>query len=97
MYSTPSHLSDFNSAPWSATSIEINPFSQYIVLEIDEKVSGYIGLWITDNMQIINFYVDKDYQEIILNLKEEIKRIKEIDNSTIVKFFHKNIYSNVFF
>lgn len=42
--------------------IEINPFSQYIVLEIDGKVSGYIGLWITDNMQIINFYVDKEYQ-----------------------------------
>ena len=46
------------------SEIEINPFSQYLVLEIDGKVHGYIGLWIADNMQIINFYVDKEYQNM---------------------------------
>ena len=44
--------------------LELNPFSQYIVLEIDNKVKGYIGLWIADNMQIINFYIDKEYQKM---------------------------------
>ena len=46
------------------SELEINPFSQYMVLEIDKKVRGYIGLMIADNMQILNFYVDKEYQHM---------------------------------
>ena len=46
------------------SELEINPFSQYLVLEISGKVAGYIGLWIADNMQILNFYVDKEYQNM---------------------------------
>ena len=46
------------------SELEINPFSQYLVLEIGGKVAGYIGLWIADNMQILNFYVDKEYQNM---------------------------------
>ena len=46
------------------SELEINPFAQYLVLEIGGKVSGYIGLWIADNMQILNFYVDKEYQNM---------------------------------
>ncbi|HOH18248.1 MAG TPA: ribosomal protein S18-alanine N-acetyltransferase, partial [Bacilli bacterium] len=35
----------------------------YLVLEIDQQVGGYIGLWIHDDKaEIINFYVDKAYQ-----------------------------------
>lgn len=46
------------------SELEINPFSQYLVLEIGGQVKGYIGLWIADNMQILNFYVDKEYQNM---------------------------------
>jgi len=46
------------------SELEINPFSQYIVLEVDGKVSGYIGLWITDNVQVMNFYVLPEYQKM---------------------------------
>ena len=46
------------------SELEINPFSQYVVLEIDGKVHGYMGLSITDNVQIINFYVDEEYQNM---------------------------------
>ena len=40
----------------------LNPYAYYIVLEIDEEVHGYIGMWITDNVEIINLYVDEEYQ-----------------------------------
>lgn len=44
------------------SELEINPFSQYLVLEIDDEVHGYVGLWIGDNMEIVNLYVDEEYQ-----------------------------------
>lgn len=41
----------------------LNPYANYIVLEVDEHVGGYIGLWINeDNAEVINFYIDPDYQ-----------------------------------
>ena len=40
----------------------INPYACYVVLEIDNQVHGYIGMWITDNVEIINLYVDEEYQ-----------------------------------
>ncbi len=40
----------------------LNPYAYYIVLEIDNKVHGYVGMWITDNVEIINLYVDEEYQ-----------------------------------
>lgn len=40
----------------------LNPYACYIVLEIDNEVHGYIGMWITDNIEIINLYVDEEYQ-----------------------------------
>lgn len=43
--------------------LKLNPFANYLVLEIDGQVGGYIGLWITeDTAEIINFYVEKEYQ-----------------------------------
>ena len=42
---------------------KLNPYAQYLVLEISKKVAGYIGLWITEeNADIINFYVEPKYQ-----------------------------------
>ena len=43
--------------------LTLNPYAYYFVLEIDGEISGYIGLWITeDNAEIINFYVDEKYR-----------------------------------
>jgi len=44
------------------TELHLNPYAHYFVLEIDQKVCGYIGLWINENTEIINFYIDKEYQ-----------------------------------
>lgn len=47
------------------SELVMNPFANYFVLEIDDKVSGYIGVWIDeDHSEIINFYVDKEYQNL---------------------------------
>ena len=44
------------------SDLTINPYACYIVLEIDGEIHGYVGLWITDNMEIVNLYVDPEYQ-----------------------------------
>jgi len=71
--------------------LTFNPYAYYFVLEINRKVHGYIGLWINENAEIINFYVDKRYQnqgfgkmllEFVLELcnmnNKEITQIKNI-------------------
>ena len=45
------------------SELRLNPFAYYFVLDIDAKVSGYIGVWIDgEHAEIINFYVDEEYQ-----------------------------------
>jgi ribosomal-protein-alanine N-acetyltransferase len=45
------------------SDIKLNPYAHYLVLEIDDEVGGYIGLWITeDDAEILNFYIAKRYQ-----------------------------------
>lgn len=44
------------------SDLVLNPYAYYVVLEIDQKVHGYVGMWINDNMEIINLYVDEEYQ-----------------------------------
>jgi ribosomal-protein-alanine N-acetyltransferase len=44
------------------SDLTLNPYAYYVVLEIDNEVHGYIGMWITDNLEIINLYVDEEYQ-----------------------------------
>ena len=44
------------------SDFELNPYACYIVLEIDNEVHGYIGMWINENVEIINLYVDEEYQ-----------------------------------
>jgi len=40
------------------SDLKMNPYSFYFVLEVDDAISGYIGIWITDQTaQIINFYI----------------------------------------
>jgi len=47
------------------TDLCLNPFAHYFVLDIDDKVRGYIGIWIRgDNADILNFYVDKEFRSM---------------------------------
>lgn len=43
--------------------LSLNPYAHYFVLEVNKKVSGYIGTWIyEDKAEILNFYVLPKYQ-----------------------------------
>ena len=45
------------------SELKLNPYACYLVLDIDNKVEGYIGVWIEEeHSEIINFYVSKEYQ-----------------------------------
>lgn len=44
------------------SELTINPYANYFILEINRKVKGYIGVWINENAEIINLYVDEKYQ-----------------------------------
>lgn len=45
------------------SELKLNPFAYYFVLEVNKKVSGYIGVWIDgEHAEIINFYVDEEHQ-----------------------------------
>ena len=44
--------------------LKINPFSYYFVLEIDGHIKGYMGTWINENAEILNFYVSKEFQNM---------------------------------
>lgn len=45
--------------------LKLNPLAYYMVLEIDKHVHGYIGLWIDEKKaQVINFYIDEEYQNM---------------------------------
>jgi ribosomal-protein-alanine N-acetyltransferase len=46
------------------SDMQLNPYAHYFVLDIDKKVKGYIGVWIEDNAQIINLYVDESVQKM---------------------------------
>lgn len=47
------------------SELVMNPFANYFVLDIDGNVCGYIGVWIdVDHSEIINFYVDQEYQSM---------------------------------
>jgi len=46
------------------TDLMLNPYAHYFVLEIDDTIQGYMGLWIEDRAQIINFYVEEAYRHM---------------------------------
>lgn len=60
--------------------LSLNPYAYYFILEVFDKVSGYIGLWINeDEADVINFYVDKKYRgfglgETLLNFALDVCR-----------------------
>ena len=59
--------------------ISNNPFAKYFVYEADGIIVGYIGSWITDNTEILNFCVLDQYQKQGIGsiLFNEICKIKE--------------------
>lgn len=65
------------------TDLTLNPYAHYLVLEIDKKIRGYIGLWIDENAEIINVYVDKEYQglgfgELLLDFAIDLCAMSQI-------------------
>lgn len=45
--------------------LKLNPFAYYFVLEINRKVQGYFGIYISDYMgDVVNFFVRKNYQNL---------------------------------
>ena len=56
------------------SDLTINPYACYIVLEIDGSIHGYFGLWITDNVEIINLSdIPKVLKDRYIDLFEYIK------------------------
>jgi len=69
-------------ADFFVQELELNPYSSYIVLEINKKVKGYVGILIHDTIEIINLYVDEEFQgmgfgtilmEFVIDLCEQSK------------------------
>ena len=70
------------------TDLTFNPYAHYMVLEIDKMVKGYIGLWINDNSEIINFYVDSEYRglgfgEMMLDFAIRLCELSKVNNLTL--------------
>ena len=70
------------------TYLTFNPYAHYMVLEIDKKVHGYIGLWINDNSEIINFYVDSEFRglgfgEMMLDFAIRLCELSKVNNLSL--------------
>ena len=70
------------------SDLALNPYALYIVLEIDDEIHGYIGMWITDNLEIINLYVDEEYQgmgfgSIIMDFVIDVCEQSNINNLSL--------------
>lgn len=44
------------------SDLRFNPFANYLVYEMDNKIVGYIMSWISDNTAILNFGVLEEYR-----------------------------------
>ena len=70
------------------TDLTLNPYAHYMVLEIDKEVHGYIGLWINENSEIINFYVDEEYRgygfgKMMLDFAIKLCSLSKVNNLTL--------------
>ena len=70
------------------SDLALNPYALYVVLEIDNEIHGYVGMWITDNIEIINLYVDKEYQgmgfgNVIMDFVIDVCEQSEIGNLSL--------------
>ena len=100
--------------PWNKEAmlyeLHENPFSYYWVIETEEKVIGFIGLWITfDSAQITNIAIHPDYRhqgygQLLMNqaISEAQKKYAEyltlevrVSNENAIRFYEKNGFMNV--
>lgn len=71
------------------TELKLNPYAFYFVLEIDKEVKGYIGTWIEgERGEIVNFYVDKEYQgmgfgQMLLSFYLELAKMSGVKNVSL--------------
>ena len=70
------------------TDLTLNPYAHYLVLEINGRVGGYIGLWVDENAEVINFYVDKEYQghgfgNMLLDFALQLCQMSQIKHLTL--------------
>lgn len=70
------------------SDLALNPYALYAVLEIENEIHGYVGMWITDNLEIINLYVDEEYQgmgfgSIIMDFVIDICEQSNIQNLSL--------------
>lgn len=70
------------------SDLALNPYALYVVLEIENEIHGYVGMWITDNLEIINLYVDEEYQgmgfgSIIMDFVIDICEQSNIQNLSL--------------
>lgn len=70
------------------SDLALNPYALYAVLEIEDEIHGYVGMWITDNLEIINLYVDEEYQgmgfgSIIMDFVIDICEQSNIQNLSL--------------
>ena len=76
-----------------------NPMANYFVYEVDDKIVGYIGSWVSDNTEILNFCVLEEYQKqgIGTLLFNEVSKIYEgvltlevrVSNLNAINFYTK--------
>jgi ribosomal-protein-alanine N-acetyltransferase len=76
-----------------------NPMANYFVYEVDDKIVGYIGSWVSDNTEILNFCVLEEYQKqgIGTLLFNEVSKICEgvltlevrVSNLNAINFYTK--------
>ncbi len=70
------------------SDLTINPYACYIVLEIENQIHGYFGLWVTDNVEIINLYVDEEYQgmgfgSLMMNMIINVCEMSHVNNLSL--------------
>ena len=70
------------------SDLALNHYALYAVLEIENEIHGYVGMWITDNLEIINLYVDEEYQgmgfgSIIMDFVIDICEQSNIQNLSL--------------
>lgn len=81
------------SHPWSKEDFEAelqsNPYALYYVLEIDEKIVGYVGLWlIYEKAQITTIAVDQKYRgqkhsKTLMKFVDELCQKNEVETLSL--------------
>ena len=76
-----------------------NPFAYYFVYEDNNKIVGYINCWVSENTEILNFCVEKEYQKRGIGnlLFAEVEKIANgvmtlevrVSNTNAINFYTK--------